>query len=277
MGIFDGAVLLCDIDGTLSESGVIPQRNIEKIEFFIREGGFFALSTGRHYAANYDILKEINGLSLSVVLNGGMIYDYSKNQILYEMAIPKTDYHYVLDVINSGFDCGIEVQAGNRIFTLLRNQKTDDHQRFQNLETTILTYNEAVNYNWNKVIFMLNGPEDYKKIASIIDITDAKSCFMTTCTYINGKKYDFFEQIPLNVSKDVGMKRLCEILNIESGKCFAIGDYYNDLTMLKNADISATTVDAPDEIKKEVDFVGGYCKDGAVADFIEYLTEIFTN
>ena len=28
MGIFDGAILLSDIDGTLLESGIIPERNI---------------------------------------------------------------------------------------------------------------------------------------------------------------------------------------------------------------------------------------------------------
>ncbi len=277
MGIFDGAVLLCDIDGTLSESGIIPQRNIDKIEFFVSEGGHFALSTGRHFAANYDIVEKIKGLSLSVVLNGGMIYNYANNEILYEISIPKTDYHYVSDVIKSGFDCGIEVQAGNRIFTLLQNEKTNEHQKFQNLETTVITFEEAIKYDWNKVIFMLNGPDDYEKIASIIDLTDAHSLFMTTCTYIGGKKRDYFEQVPLGVTKDVGMNRLCEILNVKSGKCFAIGDYYNDIPMLKNADISATTAEAPDEIKQDVDFVGGSCKDGAVADFIEYLTKIFTN
>ena len=277
MGIFDGSVLFCDIDGTLSESGIIPQRNIEKIEFFVKEGGHFALATGRHFAANYDIAKAIKGLSLSVVLNGGVIYDYQKNEILYEITIPKTDYHYVLDIINSGFDCGIEVQAGKRIFTLLQNEKTDEHQKFQNLETTVVTFEEAIKLDWSKVIFMLNGPEDYEKIASMIDTKDANSGFFATCTYIGGKKRDYFEQVPFGVTKDIGMNRLCEILNVKTGKCFAIGDYYNDIPMLKNADISATTAEAPDEIKNDVDFVGGCCKDGAVADFIEYLTKIFTN
>ena len=131
MGIFDGSVLFCDIDGTLSESGIIPQRNIEKIEFFVKEGGHFALATGRHFAANYDIAKAIKGLSLSVVLNGGVIYDYQKNEILYEITIPKTDYHYVLDIINSGFDCGIEVQAGKRILPYFKTKKPMNIKSFK--------------------------------------------------------------------------------------------------------------------------------------------------
>ena len=55
------------------------------------------------------------------------------------------------------------------------------------------------------------------------------------------------------------------------GKTFAIGDYYNDIYMLKAADISACPSESPEDIKESVDFVGCACRDGAVADFIEYL------
>ena len=100
---------------------------------------------------------------------------------------------------------------------------------------------------------------------------------MNVCTFIDGVKRNYLEQTPLNTTKQIAIEKLCDILKIENGKCFAIGDYYNDLTMLINADISATTAEAPDEIKQEADFVGGSCKNGAVADFIDYLTKIFTN
>lgn len=276
MGIFDGSILFSDIDGTILDSGVIPQRNIEKIEYFIKEGGRFALSTGRHFSANNDILSKIKGIGLSVVLNGGMIYNYENNEIFIEKTLPKSDYHYVLNVIESGFDCGIEVHSGKRVFTLLKNVETDDHQKAQGLETSVLTYDEAVKYNWNKVIFMLNGLEDYEKIAMVIDKSNSNSNFSPTCTYIDGRKRHYFEQTPTEISKATAMNELCEMLSVEKGKCFAIGDYFNDLAMLKNADISATTAEAPDEIKNVVDFVGGPCNDGAVADFIEYLTKKFT-
>ena len=46
MGIFSGCLLACDIDGTLMVNGEINPRNIEKIDFFMNEGGYFSLSTG---------------------------------------------------------------------------------------------------------------------------------------------------------------------------------------------------------------------------------------
>ena len=39
MGIFDGCLLACDIDDTLVKNGYINPKNIEKIHYFISEGG----------------------------------------------------------------------------------------------------------------------------------------------------------------------------------------------------------------------------------------------
>ena len=51
MGIFSGCLFACDIDGTLMSSGKINPKNIEKIEYFMSEGGCFSLSTGRTVGA----------------------------------------------------------------------------------------------------------------------------------------------------------------------------------------------------------------------------------
>lgn len=53
-----------------------------------------------------------------------------------------------------------------------------------------------------------------------------------------------------------------------------MGDYYNDLEMIKKADVSAVPYDTPEDIKAYADYIAGRCEDGAVADFIDYLTKI---
>ena len=51
MGIFSGCLLACDIDGTLVENGYINPKNVEKIEYFMSEGGIFSIATGRSVTA----------------------------------------------------------------------------------------------------------------------------------------------------------------------------------------------------------------------------------
>mgnify|MGYP001536752143 FL=1 len=63
------------------------------------------------------------------------------------------------------------------------------------------------------------------------------------------------------------------ILNIKKGGLFAIGDYYNDLEMIKKADISAVPAGTPRDIEMYADYTACSCEDGAVADFIDYLAK----
>ena len=78
---------------------------------------------------------------------------------------------------------------------------------------------------------------------------------MDTSATLYGKVRKYYEQMPKGMSKFTSLKKLCEILGIENGKLFAIGDYYNDLEMIKNADISAATEESPDDIKQYADFI----------------------
>ena len=82
MAIFDNCVLASDIDGTLVDSGFISPRNLEAINFFCKNGGTFIISTGRSATALGQVfrLMDKSVVGPSVVLNGGMIYDFKKNK-----------------------------------------------------------------------------------------------------------------------------------------------------------------------------------------------------
>ena len=56
-----------------------------------------------------------------------------------------------------------------------------------------------------------------------------------------------------------------------------MGDYYNDVEMLRAADVSAVPMETPEDIKEIATKTLGSVKNGAVADFIDYLTEKLEN
>ena len=53
---------------------------------------------------------------------------------------------------------------------------------------------------------------------------------------------------------------------------FGIGDFYNDLELIRDADFGAAVYAAPDEIKQLANYVTCTCEDGAVADFINQIS-----
>jgi hydroxymethylpyrimidine pyrophosphatase-like HAD family hydrolase len=83
----------------------------------------------------------------------------------------------------------------------------------------------------------------------------------------------FFEIMPEGINKGSGLRELCQILGIPEGNSYAIGDFENDLEMLKAASFSAVPENGSDAVKAEADWIVCHCRDGAVADLIEKILE----
>lgn len=274
MGKFENCLLASDIDGTLMENGYINPKNLEKIEYFMREGGYFSLCTGRSVGAISSVLSSFKSLSPCVVANGCMIYDYQKEMILYQEIVPFKDYEIVRDICDFPLDVGIEVHTGNRVLTVRRSAETDAHQIYESLETTTVTFEETLKYDWNKVLYTSDSLETREKLKAYVlsRFGDCGCDFVETIVYVEGVPRYYFEQLPKAVSKASAIIKLAELLGIEKGSVYTIGDYYNDLEMIKLADIGAATSDAPEDVRKYADYVTCDCQSGAVADFIDFLS-----
>ena len=72
-------------------------------------------------------------------------------------------------------------------------------------------------------------------------------------------------------NKGTAVRKLAELLGVPMENTGAIGDYYNDLDMLKSVKHPACAGQAPEEIKEICEFIACHCNDGAVADFILYI------
>lgn len=273
MGIFDGCLLASDIDGTLLLSDYLPQKNIEKIEYFIREGGAFALATGRTAGAVSSVTSRIKNLSPSIVANGSVIYDFTNDVAIYEQFVPKEDRYIVKKVLEGCSTVGIEIHSGKKVLVANCNQETIDHEKYENLTAISLDYEAALGYNWNKVLYLFSNSEEAATVKKIIAECRHNSQFVDTTAIIDGRRRYYYEHVPKNISKASTLKILCEKLNIKTGCCYAIGDYFNDLEMIKTADIGAALVDSPKEVRAVADTVVCEAKNGAVAEFIDYLTE----
>ena len=85
------------------------------------------------------------------------------------------------------------------------------------------------------------------------------------------------EVVAKDVDKGKATMRLAEILGIDKENIGAIGDYYNDVPMLKTVSHPACCGQAPADIKNLSEYVACHCNNGAVADFINYLENNYIN
>lgn len=275
MGIFDSCLLASDIDGTLVENGFISPKSIEKISFFIKEGGMLSLSTGRSVGAVSSVTGAIDKISPSVVANGCMIYDFENKRMVYESVLPLSDRPLLKDILNTYTSVGLEIHCGPEAYTVKRTERTTLHQAYEGFEAPDTDFDSLSNRSWHKALFVFDSADERDSAYIFVADKSRDSDFIKTTAVINGEIQHYLEMVPHGVSKASALKRLCEIYGIKKGGFFAAGDYYNDLEMLKNADISAVPYTSPEDIKQYAEYITCSCADGAVADFIDYLTKKF--
>lgn len=266
MGIFNGCLLASDIDGTLLTNGKIPQSNLEKIDWFKSEGGIFTICTGRTpNAAKYSYELSHSNAPL-IAFHGGGIFSYPENKFIHQTIMSNSCHTVVKQIMNVFPEVGVEVHSGVELYPLHLNDVIINHADYEDLSFSDCP-EDIFSLPWNKVFF---GVKDEKTVRKMYDFSHQfknENCrFMITQIRNNAC---YLEMVPENVNKGDALKYLKKIIGADI--CFGIGDYFNDLELIRDADIGAVTADAPDELKLIADYVTCPCEKGSVADFIDKI------
>jgi len=262
-----GYTLVSDMDGTLiHNSGKVCQRNIDAINEFKRLGGKFLIATGRTKESVKPYEKVVGASLPCIVSNGAGVYDFHNSEYIMNVFLDDSIKDIVNDVKEVFKDVGIEIMAMDNLYVVRENQYTINHRNNENLSCTLSNL-EDIKDKFMKVSF--SQEDEYLKNIDIY----MKEKYPQYNTVRSGKHY--YEIVPMNVDKSTAIKFMVEKFGLDKDKLFTIGDFYNDVGMLKYAKVSATTSGTIDEIKEIASIVVGTSENGAVADFIEYIIENF--
>ncbi|CDZ24694.1 HAD-superfamily hydrolase [[Clostridium] cellulosi] len=261
---FEGILMISDMDRTLvTEDFEIPERNVKAIERFIEKGGHFSLATGRSAQSAGRYLSKVKVNSPCILSNGATIYDFDKKKILWSAKLAESAREIVKKILERFSDVGIEIYMNEQIYIVSSNKWTDRHKANEKIHFEEKKI-EEMPFGWQKVLFA----SDNSKLREIEDFV--RSLNYTDCDFVFSNTM-YYEMLPKNISKGTVITHLASIMNIDKRHTIGIGDFYNDLTLIKMSGFGATVEGAPDDIKKAADFVAGSCREGAVADVIEYL------
>ena len=269
MGIFSGCLLVSDIDGTLLIQGKIPEINIEAINYFKSEGGIFTVATGRGPTVGKQIVKKLGVNAPALFTNGSVIYDVYEDKMIYADYLSDECKDLVKRTVEEFPNIGTEVTLVDKIININDNYTTKWHREKEGFAFYPHTCEEVYDLNWIKALFMT---EDQELLSKVKQFT--QSIKPDSAEYIETSPI-FYEVLVKGINKWVNIPRLAGMFNISKDKIFAIGDYYNDVEMVKEAAIGAFTKDAPEEIRPFADYISKSVYSGAVADFIDYLTTIY--
>ncbi|MEG2295739.1 MAG: HAD family hydrolase [Oscillospiraceae bacterium] len=256
--------LLSDVDGTLiGHDLVLPQKNIDAICRFVEKGGNFALATGRSIESARKFVELLPVNFPCILFNGCSIYDYKLEKEIYTQYLTDVAVVYLKKILQEFPHIGATVLIGPDYYDV---SPTIDTDRFSINRAVI----DELPPHWYKVLFHME-PEFMKVVGAF---TEDQS--MNDVLFVKSNTY-YFEMLPNNTSKASALEKLMQVLDINASQVIAIGDYYNDLEMLKLAGFSATIETSPDDIKEHADLIVCRCEDGAVADLIEHIERYTLN
>ena len=263
-------LVICDMDNTLltAKEG-LPACNRTVINLFTSLGGLFTVATGRPPES---IRAALEGIRLSlpaISCNGALLYDFSTETVLHRSTLDREQATVAIKDILAKFPhMGVEVMAGNgEMYVIHANETTHAHQVDEHLGSIACPV-ECVPDGWVKVVFAAD-PEAIRKLGQY-----AKTKYYGRDNYFLATNSIYLEIMPGGVGKATGMRDLCALLDEPIEHTIVIGDYYNDLEIMKEAGHSVAVANAPAEVKATADEVTiCSCTEGAVGEYLYALID----
>lgn len=269
MGKFSDYVLITDYDGTLVGKNLKQNpRNVQAMQYFQEKGGRIGIATGRSTEFIAPVAQELAVNFPCVLYNGGVVYDYGTEQILFEELLVENAFS-ICKTIRHNFPT-VGILAISDVPGILEDEEAlleiGAEKRLLSRFQPVNPWKENRN-PWYKVLF--SGPsEQMKEIEDFV-----KEIPMSTMRFVRSGE-TLMELLPVKSNKASALQVALKKKGVVADNVIAIGDYFNDLEMISFAGLGATLQTAPQEIQQKADYIGGTVEQGIVADVIQYIDKM---
>ncbi len=265
-------LIVSDIDGTLNHKlRFTPQVNIDAINDFVHnKKGKFTLASARNVQSLSTHYNKMDNLTTpAIVMNGAGVYDFTKEEMIWLNAMPAESAEVIRKTVEKFPHLDIGIFTDNMIYLIRPKVASRVMMALDNLNhKKVKNVDEVPVKNWAKVIFFCL-PWMKKKVRDYVESLNCPGVIYIDTTAAS------FDMVNATTNKGNAVIKLAEMLGIDENNIGAIGDYYNDLDMLKTVRHSACCKQAPEDIQKVCEYVACHCNNGAVADFINYIYKTY--
>ena len=275
MNDYSNIFLLSDMDGTLiNSSSQISAVNKYALKQFTAGGGTFAVATGRTIRSCQDFLGELPINAPSIFYNGTILQNVHNNVALKSLSLQNSQL--IAFLAQCQIYCPqicIELHTKD-IFYIVTDKAYDDPViKKENLPYIRTNLGDLKDIPILKVQFYTEKPELISwlhNFAQAMEIDKIAKYFTSWSSY--------FEIIPKNASKGIMLNELRNMPLYRSKIFIAVGDFDNDIEMLRCADVGIAAQNATQNLKQVADIIGVSCDDHllshVIAKIIPNLTEI---
>ncbi|MCR5778470.1 MAG: Cof-type HAD-IIB family hydrolase [Lachnospiraceae bacterium] len=262
-------IIACDLDETLlSHDKTISEENIAAIKKCHEHGIKFVPTTGRGYMTVQNTLKELGLFDQDdeyvISFNGCAISENHGNEVMEFEGMP---FELAEELYKRGqeYDVCIHVYTKDKVYAYNLNK---DELRYVKGRQEVIEINEK-NLDFlkgqeiAKCLYQSNDSDYLHKIED--DLKDVTAD--ADVSYYSGRYIEFNKK---GVNKGAGIKKLAEKLGVDIKDVIAIGDNYNDLSMIQAAGLGVGVNNTAEGMKHLCDVItDADCNHSAVAEVIE--------
>ncbi len=264
-------MIVSDLDETLlNDNHEICERNKEAIKKATEMGVKFVPATGRGYWAIQNVLRDLDLLQKKdeyvISFNGCTLIENFSNETLFfnGLSFEKADelFKYGLDK-----DVCIHIYTPDTVYLYKLNE--DEKNRFINQNNDFVELKEA------SIDFLKDTPiakiiYQSLDIPYLMSIGEGMKVITDGVISVSYSSNRYLELNKYGVNKGDALIHLAEMVGVKIEETIAVGDNYNDMSMLKVAGLSVAAGNAVDGVKEACDYV---CENdnnqGVLAEVIE--------
>ncbi len=256
-------LIASDLDDTLLNSRFeVSEKDKDTIKKLKEIGIYFTIATGRvtNSAAKY--AKELSIDIPYISFNGAKIIDSKTNNKIFSKELSKSKINKIIQYAEEkGIHCNI--YTDEKIYVKELTKWSDHYKSFaRNVDMEEVGSLQKYDFKSTPKIILLDEnnklKEAYEDIIKFID-KDINVFF---------SKPNFLEFTDQKASKGEALKYIADMLDIKRDETAAIGDSFNDQSMIEYAGTSAVVGNGREELKKIADYVSSTNDEDGFSDFV---------
>ena len=278
MGKFNGVLLASDFDNTLiyTEAALrsgepvpdLSSRNREALEYFMAEGGRFAVATGRALAAFLRYADKVPMNAPGVVCNGAAIYDFAKKEYLDYALLDETARQRGQEVLDRFPEVAVEAyHIDNVIHGVRPNAFTHQHEHITKVLVTEAPTLLDVPLPLGKLLF----EAEHRDLEAARDFLTAQGWAEDYELIFSGQT--LLEMTAKGANKGGMLLRLAQRLGIAPDHVYCAGDEANDIPMLTAAAQGFAPANCVEAVRQCGATVVSDARCDALADVVEILSK----
>lgn len=258
MDKYKGYLIVTDYDGSFAEAGEVSPENAEAVRRFQQEGGLFTVASGRPphfiYSKSYSFVPNAPVVSM----NGTLITDPADQSEVAAFPLDDAAFELICRIADRAPVRSVVVFDGDRI----NNTWQSD------CGIPIREFFKNAPKPYYKGMFVVNAEDMPALIAIAEEICEGN--YELNCSWSEGLELHAKGSGKgecLHVLRDWAREKI----GIENLTIIGVGDYGNDLSLIKMADIGVAVENAVDSLKAAADRVTVKNTDHAIARIISEL------